>query len=73
MNNIVSNLIQEGLIMSSTLQQPVDEPAILAGAKIDPATFNTLYDFYFPRIHKYVLYRVDDPQTADDLVSQIFE
>jgi DNA-directed RNA polymerase specialized sigma24 family protein len=59
--------------MSSTPQRPVDEPALVAGAEINPATFYILYDLYFRRIHKYVRLRVDDPQTADDLVSQIFE
>jgi hypothetical protein len=73
MNGIVSNHIQAGLIMSSSPQQSIDEPALVAGAEIDPAAFSTFYDLYFQRIHKYVLYRVDDPQTADDLVSQIFE
>jgi RNA polymerase sigma-70 factor (ECF subfamily) len=59
--------------MSPTPQLPVDEPALAAGAEIDPATFSTLYELYFRRIHKYVRLRVDDPQTADDLVSQIFK
>jgi hypothetical protein len=40
--------------MSPTPQRPVDEPALAAGAEIDPATFSTLYELYFRRIHKYV-------------------
>ena len=73
MNDIVSDNYQEALIMSSTPQQTVDEQALVAGTKLDPATFSSLYDHYFPRIHKYVLYRISDPQTADDIVSQVFE
>jgi hypothetical protein len=68
MNDIVSDNYQEGLIMSSTPQHTVDEQALVAGTKLDPATFSSLYDLYFPRIHKYVFYRICDPQTADDIV-----
>jgi len=50
-----------------------DEPALLARATVDPTALAALYDHYFPLVHKYVLYRVNDAQIADDLVSQIFE
>jgi RNA polymerase sigma-70 factor (ECF subfamily) len=45
----------------------------VARALTEPAALAALYDHYFPRVHKYVLYRVRDFQAADDLVSQIFE
>jgi RNA polymerase sigma-70 factor, ECF subfamily len=54
-------------------QKPVVEPAVVARALIVPAAFAELYDHYFPLVHKYVLYRVRDVQTADDLTSQTFE
>jgi len=56
-----------------SIQQPLDEASLAVLAVSDPASFAILYDRYFPRIHKYMLYRVQDPQTADDLVSQTFE
>jgi RNA polymerase sigma-70 factor (ECF subfamily) len=62
--------------MNSTVlkvKQPVDEPAMVARAPADPTAFAALYDHYFPLVFKYVLYRVNDAQIADDLVSQIFE
>jgi len=31
------------------------------------------YKAYFPKIYKYVLYRVSDHSTAEDLVSEVFE
>lgn len=39
----------------------------------DAGAFEILYNRYFPRIYKYVIYRVTDFQIADDLVSDIFE
>ena len=41
-------------------------------AGMDDTVFAELYDQYFPRIHKYVHYRVYDSHDADDLVSYIF-
>lgn len=62
--------------MNSTvlkIKQPVDEPVLVARAMTDPSAFAALYDYYFPLVYKYILYRVSDAQIADDLVSQIFE
>lgn len=42
-----------------------------AGGKIPD--FGSLYDSYFPRVYNYVSYRVQNPETADDVVSRIFE
>jgi len=39
----------------------------------DPQSFSALYDQYFPRVYNYIRYRCNDRETADDLVSQIFE
>jgi RNA polymerase sigma-70 factor (ECF subfamily) len=33
--------------------------------------FSDFYDEYFPRVHRYVLYRIGDYHEADDLTSQI--
>jgi len=32
-----------------------------------------VYQKYFPKLYKYTLYRVGDPNTAEDLVSEVFE
>jgi len=39
----------------------------------DPAAFADVYDYYFPRIYKYIRYRIGDPHEAEDLTSRVFE
>ncbi|KUO64319.1 MAG: hypothetical protein APF84_09790 [Gracilibacter sp. BRH_c7a] len=42
-------------------------------ADADADTFEKIYDYYFPRIYKYIRFRVGDPHLTDDLTSQVFE
>ncbi|MCG9966580.1 sigma-70 family RNA polymerase sigma factor [Pelotomaculum terephthalicicum JT] len=39
----------------------------------DPAAFADVYDYYLPRIYKYIRYRIGDPHEAEDLTSKVFE
>lgn len=50
-----------------------DESALAARALIDSAAFSALFDRYFPLVHKYMLYRVGDLMSADDLTAEVFE
>lgn len=62
--------------MSDSVQnkwQLKDEVDLVSRAAEDPAAFALLFDHYFPMVHKYVFYRINDPHTTDDLVSQVFE
>ncbi len=61
------------LMKLDTPLQPVAEAALVARALTEPTAFAMLYDYYFPLVHKYVLYRLCDAKTTDDLTSQIFE
>ena len=38
----------------------------------DPDAFAALYDIYVEQIYRFVLFRVGDEQTAEDLTSQVF-
>jgi RNA polymerase sigma-70 factor (ECF subfamily) len=51
---------------------PEQEAATIHRAQADPGVFVELYDHYFPRIHAYVNYRVNDPQDAEDIISDVF-
>lgn len=73
MEGTVPNIKAQVFIKLATHQQPVAELELVARAAIEPAAFAALYDHYFPLVHKYVLYRVCEAQTADDLTSQVFE
>jgi RNA polymerase sigma-70 factor (ECF subfamily) len=52
---------------------PLDEQALVDRALAQPSAFADIYDQYVPRVYTYIRYRVDDTQTADDLVAQTFE
>jgi RNA polymerase sigma factor (sigma-70 family) len=58
---------------ASNSNQLINEEELVANARGDANSFGKLYDLFFPRVYKYVLYRVDDASVADDIVSEIFE
>jgi RNA polymerase sigma factor (sigma-70 family) len=50
-----------------------DEPALVREAKSgDSEAFGTLYDAYLERIYRFVYFRVEDQQTAEDITAQVF-
>ncbi|NQV12213.1 RNA polymerase sigma factor [Candidatus Uhrbacteria bacterium] len=57
------------IIVNTQLQ---DEDMLVEQAKTDDDAFCALYDFYFPKIYKYILRRVGHRQTAEDLLSSTF-
>lgn len=59
--------------MQSDLQILANEIQQVVRAQYEPVAFANIYDHYFPDVYKYVLYRVRDPQLADDLTAQTFE
>lgn len=58
---------------SSSRMDPAREQALVARARVDPAAFGELYDFYLPRIHGFVARRVEDRAVAEDLTATTFE
>lgn len=59
--------------MQHDLRILANEIQLVVRAQYEPVAFADIYDHYFPDVYKYVLYRVRDPQTADDLTAQTFE
>lgn len=50
-----------------------DEASLVRQAKTgDSDSFGTLYDAYLERIYRFVYFRVEDQQTAEDITSQVF-
>jgi RNA polymerase sigma-70 factor (ECF subfamily) len=50
-----------------------DEPQLVRQAKTgDSEAFGALYDAYLERIYRFVYFRVEDQQTAEDITSQVF-
>jgi RNA polymerase sigma-70 factor (ECF subfamily) len=45
---------------------------ILAAQRGDEQALGRLYDAYVDRIYRYILYRVNDSETAEDLTSDVF-
>jgi RNA polymerase sigma-70 factor (ECF subfamily) len=52
---------------------PERERSLVARARSDGGAFGELYDFYLPRIHGFVVRRVGDRATAEDLTAMTFE
>ncbi len=59
--------------MTTQLNDGNNEIKLVMRARQDIESFGILYDLYFPRVYKYVVYRVFDYAAADDIVSEIFE
>ena len=51
---------------------PEQEYDYIQQAQKTPVAFVHLYDHYFPRIHAYVRYRVQNVQDAEDLIADTF-
>src|ERR1051325_6921588 len=50
-----------------------DEPQLVRNAKTgNSEAFGQLYDAYLERIYRFVYFRVEDQQTAEDITSQVF-
>jgi RNA polymerase sigma-70 factor (ECF subfamily) len=50
-----------------------DEAQLVRRAKSgDAEAFGKLYDISFDRLYRYVFFRVGDPQTAEDITSEVF-
>lgn len=49
------------------------ERELVARSRVDAAAFGELYDFYLPRIYGFVVRRVGERDTAEDLTAMTFE
>jgi RNA polymerase sigma-70 factor, ECF subfamily len=58
--------------IAATWRSSDDEGLIMEAARSDLSQFTPLYERYVSRIYAYCLRRVDDPQEAEDLTSQVF-
>ena len=50
-----------------------DEQGALNGLrKLDPQSIGAIYDQYFPEVHRFVRYRINDNAVAEDIASDVF-
>jgi RNA polymerase sigma-70 factor, ECF subfamily len=52
---------------------PVDERLLIEAAQQDPSRFAELYESHFERVYAYIVRRVRDRSTAEDLTSEVFQ
>ena len=52
--------------------QLLDEEAVIAKAKENPANFKDLYDRYYPVIYRFLLKRLGDRDLTGDIAAQVF-
>jgi RNA polymerase sigma-70 factor, ECF subfamily len=66
------------LVEEETEQPPLelasldDEPALVAQARQDPASFGILYERYVERVYAYIYHRVGNMQDTEDLTARTF-
>jgi RNA polymerase sigma-70 factor (ECF subfamily) len=48
-------------------------PTLIEKAKSDPQAFGEIYEFFYEAVYKYIYFRVNSQETAEDLVSLIWE
>lgn len=53
--------------------EPEEEARLTEQAKTDPEAFAQLYDHFMPVVYGYVMRRVMNRETAEDITSQVFE
>ena len=58
---------------SSPPSQPIDEQALLAGARSDDRAFVRLFERHLPRIYEFFARRIEDRETAENLTAATFE
>ncbi len=56
----------------STVNIHEEQALVLAAQQGDEQAFGELYDAYVDRIYRYIYYRVDTPDVAQDLTSEVF-
>jgi RNA polymerase sigma-70 factor (ECF subfamily) len=56
-----------------TRMDPARERSLVASVPVDPAAFAELYDFYLPRIYRFLIRRVGERSVAEDLTAMTFE
>lgn len=50
----------------------LDDAALIAGSRVDPELFGTLYDRYCDQIYGYVYRRLNDREAAEDVTAEVF-
>ena len=59
-------------VKSSRMPLANERQLVLQAQDGDAEAFGRIYDAYVERIYRFVFFRVDDQQTAEDITSQVF-
>ena len=59
-------------VKSSKTPLPNERQLVLQAQDGDAEAFGQLYDAYMERIYRFIYFRVDDQQTAEDITSHVF-
>ena len=66
------SLVNSESVKSSRLPLENERQLVLRAQDGDAEAFGHLYDAYMERIYRFIYFRVDDQQTAEDITSQVF-
>ena len=57
---------------TKAVAEQADERLLIEAAQKDPLQFSELYELHFERVYAFVIRRVGDRSTAEDLTSEVF-
>jgi len=67
---LLSTIIIQGNAQTMTVY---DERSALSGLRdLDSRSIGAIYDRYYPEVHRYVRYRINDDTVAEDIASDVF-
>ncbi len=69
----VSTTAASGVNKGGTEWATMDELALIDAARTDRAAFGALYDRHFSTIYNYIVRRVGDEETAEDIAAAVWE
>lgn len=71
---IAASFLSVVIISVDARSMPIyDEKSALNGLrKLDSQSVGAIYDQYFPEVHRYIRYRINDDAIAEDIASDVF-
>lgn len=68
----VSDILVGQTVQMATQPVPTETELLTQARKLDARALGQIHDQYYPELYRFALYRTDDAETAQDIVSEVF-
>ena len=72
MENSTPNPVTNSTLVTRPMSLPDTRRELEGLLRLDPQVISAVYDRYFPDIYRFVFYRLNNEQTAEDIASDVF-